>query len=69
MSVQQAVRYLSYILRQVSYLIIGIISPFIILNQKVGLLHVFVAVLYNLSMVLIVWLLSYFAMPMLAYPC
>lgn len=69
MSVQQTVRYLAYILRQVSYVIIGIVSPFIILNQNLGLLHVAMAFFYNLSMVGIVWLLSYFAMPMIAYPC
>ena len=68
-SVQQTVRYLSYLMRQISYLLIGIITPFLMLDYKIGLFHGCIAVFYNFSMVLIVWMLSIFVMPILSYSC
>lgn len=62
-------RYIAYILRQIGYLLIGLVVPFLCLKFKIGLVHLAMAFYYNISMVLIVWLLSYFAMPFLLFPC
>ena len=68
-SVQLTMRYIAYILRQISYILIGLVTPFLIIQHKLGFVHVIMVIYYNLSMVLIVWLLNTFAMPKLIHPC